>query len=237
METKVRICLIDDDQLFIRGMQNLFEEDPNIELLSDLNPTTFLGDAYLPPEELANRFKKEALQHTYLADIVLVDLRFRNLDMSGLDLAHWILDMQREKRIVILSSTVDGYCGYQALHQLHLAGYLIKGSSFPDLRRDIMRVAYGSVVASQEIHEAVYIYRQANNLPVGLTRRQHEVLDLLVQDLGAREIAERLNITQHVVQDHIKNLKEKLNVRKNTGLVREAILRNLVDVSRFKPNA
>jgi DNA-binding NarL/FixJ family response regulator len=55
--------------------------------------------------------------------------------------------------------------------------------------------------------------------PPFITQREMDVIKLLVNDLGSKEIARQLNVSEHTVQAHRKNLRKKLNVTTTAGLV------------------
>jgi len=63
---------------------------------------------------------------------------------------------------------------------------------------------------------------------ISLSNRELEVLKLITLEHTCKEIASILFISPYTVIDHRKSLCRKLNVRKMTGLVREAFMRNLI---------
>ena len=56
-----------------------------------------------------------------------------------------------------------------------------------------------------------------------LTAREHDVLELLAQGLGNREIAERLGISDHTVKFHLSAIFGKLGASTRTDAVRRAL--------------
>ena len=57
----------------------------------------------------------------------------------------------------------------------------------------------------------------------GLTSRENEVLELMVKGLIKKEIADRLNLSYHTIDTHLRNIYQKLHVHTRTGAVAKAI--------------
>lgn len=68
------------------------------------------------------------------------------------------------------------------------------------------------------------------NMP--LTKREVEVLQLIVDELTSTEIAMALDISIRTVETHRKNISQKVNVRSSIGLVKFAIRSGFVE--RYK---
>ncbi len=56
-----------------------------------------------------------------------------------------------------------------------------------------------------------------------LTKREHQVFDLLVQNKTTKEIADMLNISEKTIRNHISNVMQKLGVKGRTGAVIELL--------------
>jgi len=63
---------------------------------------------------------------------------------------------------------------------------------------------------------------------LGITRREHEVLQLVAAGLSNREIAERLCVSENTVKTHAGRLLEKLGARRRTEAVQLAKERGLI---------
>jgi DNA-binding CsgD family transcriptional regulator len=70
--------------------------------------------------------------------------------------------------------------------------------------------------------------KQPENQPT-LTRREKEVLSLILQELTNQEIAKKLFISLHTVDNHRSSLLQKLDVKNTAGLVKKAMEHGLVD--------
>lgn len=55
--------------------------------------------------------------------------------------------------------------------------------------------------------------------PAGLSRREREVLDLLLENLANKEIANKLHISERTVKFHVSSLLSKFSVRRRTDLI------------------
>ncbi|MGN1001065.1 MAG: LuxR C-terminal-related transcriptional regulator [Bacilli bacterium] len=59
-----------------------------------------------------------------------------------------------------------------------------------------------------------------------LTLREREVFELLIQNYSTKEIAEKLNISEKTVRNHISNTMQKLGVKGRAGAVIELLKLN-----------
>jgi RNA polymerase sigma factor (sigma-70 family) len=57
--------------------------------------------------------------------------------------------------------------------------------------------------------------------PLKLTRKERQILDLVIQDLSNKEIAERLNVTESTVKSHVHNLLKKADVKQRSDLTKD----------------
>lgn len=64
-----------------------------------------------------------------------------------------------------------------------------------------------------------------------LTTRQHEILQLVVEGLSAKEIADQLKISHRTVEFHKTKIMEQLHVHSTPDLVKYAVAHGLVTVS------
>jgi DNA-binding NarL/FixJ family response regulator len=100
-----------------------------------------------------------------------------------------------------------------------VSGFVLKDASFEEFVATIRKVAGGAKVLPRRLTESLFAqiakdsaHRQMDDtLPdMRLTRREHEVIDLIGEGLSNKEIAYRLNIATHTVKSHVRNVMEKL---------------------------
>ena len=98
---------------------------------------------------------------------------------------------------------------------LRIVGYL--KDFFPEGARSLFQTAGGNKASQQKTESAP----RRSGTGAMITKRELEVLRLIAEGLSAKEIADKLYITQTTVITHKKNLKEKLGVRNTAELIRK----------------
>jgi DNA-binding CsgD family transcriptional regulator len=63
---------------------------------------------------------------------------------------------------------------------------------------------------------------QANLKKIGISKREHEVLELLSHGLSNQEIADRLFVSTSTVKTHVSNVLAKLDARRRTQAIQRA---------------
>ncbi|MBL7998563.1 MAG: response regulator transcription factor [Candidatus Kapabacteria bacterium] len=206
----VRIVLADDHELVRVGVRRLLLTDSNIEIVGEAST----GDeaVYLTEQERP--------------DIVFLDVLMPQL--NGIDAAKKIKGDSGKTRVVMLTNFEDQYYLDQAL-QSGADGYLSKEISRRELLDAVEQVMDGERVFSKAVlammqGKTTTQSQAAGTLPVGLTKREEEILQLVAQGLTSQEIANKLFISPRTVETHRAHLMEKLGVNNTAGLVRFALL-------------
>jgi DNA-binding NarL/FixJ family response regulator len=147
--------------------------------------------------------------------IVLLEIPLGNL--SGYEVCRTLREQTTELPIVFVSgSRTESYDRVAGL----LVGaddYVVKPYAPDELLTRVRNLARRSQNSSQPASSK-------------LTKREHEVLQLLADGLRPEEIAERLFITRRTVGTHIENILRKLGVRSQTQAVALAFREELLDV-------
>jgi two-component system NarL family response regulator len=129
-----------------------------------------------------------------------------------------------------------------------VAGFILKDATIDDFLRTIRSVAEGHKVLPPSLTQSLFSHiveyavqsGKADRLmkAVRLTRREHEVVNLIARGMSNKEIARELNVALHTVKSHVHNTLEKLALHTRLELasfaLTEGMVRNLSDSSSKK---
>ena len=107
-------------------------------------------------------------------------------------------------------------------------GYILKNAVDLELATAIRRVAAGEIVLDAQLAKPVTLRGERN---AGLTTRELEVLQLIVNGKSNKEIADDLKLSVNTVAVHRANIMETLGIHKTAELVVYAIRNGLVNIS------
>ncbi|HDR0620097.1 response regulator [Pasteurella multocida] len=193
MSEKMKVLIIDDHPLMRRGIKQLMELAPNLEVVADAG----------------NGSEGISLALQTQPDLIILDLNMKGL--SGLDTLKALRAEGIDARILILTVS-DLKSDIFTLIDAGADGYLLKDTEPDALLSQIQRIAQGEVILSDSIKDAL-IERQMNADPIySLTDREMDVLRLIATGLSNKQIAGQLFISEETVKVHIRNLLRKLNV-------------------------
>ena len=173
----------------------------------------------------------EALEDGAVPDIVLMDIGLPG--MSGIEGTRRIKSMSPATRIIMLTVHEENEKIFEAICA-GASGYLLKPSSaeqIADAVRDVQRGAapINAYIAGKMLTMFARLAEpQSATETYGLTAREREILQHLVEGLTIAQIAERLFVSYHTVDTHIRNIYGKLHVRKRSGAVAKAVKERLV---------
>jgi DNA-binding NarL/FixJ family response regulator len=190
----MRVALADDAVILREGLSRLLQEAgfEVVGLAAD-------GDALL---ELVERTRP---------DVAIIDIRMPPTHTDeGLQAAKVIRGRWPQIGLLVLSQHVNTRYALELLSAgSDGIGYLLKErvSDLDELTASVNRVGNGgSVLDPAVVGELVGRRRQADNPLQNLTEREREVLALMAEGRSNGAIAERLFITDHTVEKHVKNI-------------------------------
>jgi DNA-binding NarL/FixJ family response regulator len=208
MSTKIMIT--DDHPMVAKGLVKILNEQPGLEVLA-----TFTNG-----KDLLNELK-EHQPHILLLDMHLPEI-------EGPELAVQILKKYPSVKIIILSSS-DVLMQVKKMLQLGCSGYLLKDADDRTIIEAIETVIGGGQVLSPVLQQQLLEDLFKKKKPVtDLTRREKEILQLITEEYTNQEIADKLFISPHTVDNHRVSLLSKMQAKNTAGLVRKALEQGLV---------
>jgi DNA-binding NarL/FixJ family response regulator len=169
-----------------------------------------------------------ALEREIPPDIILMDVGLPG--MSGLEGIVKVRGIAPATQIVILTVFEDSDTIVQAL-SAGAAGYLVKGSELEAIVESLKSILSGGAPISPQIARKIltlFADRRSHSEGYDLTNRELEVLSLLVDGLTKQRIADRLFISFHTIDKHLRNIYGKLQVQSRTEAVAKALKERLL---------
>lgn len=170
-----------------------------------------------------------ALDAGLVPDIVLMDIGLPGLD--GIEGTRRIRSLAPACRVIMLTVHEEDEKIFQAVCA-GASGYLLKPATARRIVEAIGEVARGAAPINGYIAAKVLGMFARLPPPSGdgyhLTEREREILQLLVDGLTMRQLAERLTVSYHTIDTHLRNIYDKLHVRSRSGAVAKAVRERLV---------
>ena len=208
MSEKIKVMLVDDEQLIRSGLKIMLETYPDIEVIHQA------GNG----REAFECCKKE------VPDVVLMDIRMPV--STGIEGTKLIKEAYPEVKIVMVTTFQDTEYIVEAM-QYGASGYLLKDSSYEAIYDGIKVALSGKVVMDATISEKLVMQPKApasstektDISSFGLTEREIELIRLVSQGLNNKEISEALFLSEGTVKNNISTILSKLALRDRTQLV------------------
>ena len=216
MDTKIKIFIVDDHDIFRNGIKLLLSSGQVAEVIGEaVNGQEFLNVA-----------------GSINPDVVLMDIAMPVLD--GIEATKRVHEKHPDLKILVLTMFDEEKYYYQMI-QSGVKGFILKSAGINELLKAITEVHLGNYYFSSEIIEKV-----VNSLPKitslseleskGLTKREKEVLQLIAVGKTNEEISNALNISTTTIRTHRANLISKTGCANTASLVMFAIKNKMVEV-------
>ena len=206
----IRVTIIDDHRLFAEGVMKLLSDLPDINIIKCFESYRELSSK----DDLGNY------------DVLLLDI---NLDTeSGIEICKKIKKENETIKIIALTM-INELSVIRKMINSGADGYLLKNVDKEELANAILEVYSGNQYLGKNTSQIVYdkiIGGKEKNSPKvipSISRREKEVLELIVEEFTTQEIADTLHIGFSTVESHRRNLSIKLGARNTAGLVRIAL--------------
>ncbi|WP_348822924.1 response regulator transcription factor [Flavobacterium aestuarii] len=204
MSDKIQVVLA-DDHVFVRdGIKSLLENEANITVIGEATDGL---EALTAIDELK-------------PDLLILDIRMPNL--TGIEVVEKLRGKNNNVKIIMLSMHESEEYVLKSI-QAGADGYLLKGSSKEEFLKAVHTVSNGGKYFSGDI-SSILIGQLTNPTFTSepkpslgeeqiITKREKEILKLLLSGKGNKEIAEALDISKRTAEVHRFNLMKKLKVK------------------------
>lgn len=204
MSNPIRVVLA-DDHVFVRdGIKSLLENEENIEVVGEATD----GLEALKVVEINQ------------PDLLILDIRMPNV--TGIEVVEKLRSQNNLVKIVMLSMHESEEYVLKSI-KAGADGYLLKGSSKEEFLKAVHTVSEGGKYFSGDI-SSILIGQLTNpssssetkhlvDDDMVITKREKEILTLLLSGKGNKEISEALDISKRTAEVHRFNLMKKLKVK------------------------
>ena len=211
----VKIMIADDHSMVREGLRSLLELDGDIQVIEEA----------VDGEDCLEKLK------TCKPDVLLLDINMPK--KNGLEVLQCINKSNLKVKVLVL--TVHNEVEYliKAV-DIGVDGYILKDSESAELKKAIFAITKGENYIQPDLIPALnskIIEKNSDKDKIdSLTKREFEVLKLLAVGMYNKEIAEKLNISERTVKNHVSNIFKKLEVTDRTQAAVFTIRNNLIKI-------
>jgi DNA-binding NarL/FixJ family response regulator len=209
----ITIGIIDDHGIVLQGVSNIFTSKKEYKVIFAINNLT----------DASQILEKEQPQ------ILFLDINIKGDD--GLDALKVFKKKHTAMKVVMLTSFEETALVKTALRN-GADGYLLKDASESEFLEAIENVMKGEQYIQKSMQdlllkEAMGQKKDTSYIPK-LTRREKEILQLVVDEKTTQEMADELFLSVSTIETHRMNLISKLGVKNAAGLVKIALEKGLL---------
>lgn len=207
---KIRVVLVDDHPIFRDGARSLINLQPDMEMCAEADGAN---------EGMRVIFDVKP-------DLAIIDISLG--DGNGISLIKEVKARRADLPILVLTMHDDPTYAERAV-KAGATGYVTKHEDPSTVLTAIRRLLDGGAYISENLASAIVLSlispgrKKAGSVLGVLSDREFEVLHMIGQGLGTREIAEQLHLSPRTVQTHRGRIKKKLGLKSATELVRCAL--------------
>jgi DNA-binding NarL/FixJ family response regulator len=209
-DKKIKILVVDDHPIVRQGLALVINRERDMVLDCEA------ADAV------------EALEHFQNSkpDFAIIDISLKGT--NGIDLAKNLLSISPKFPILVMSMHDESLYVERVL-RAGARGYLMKQEATEKVVSAIRKILTGSIYVSDKmgdvlLHQLVEGKNSVKGSTVqSLSDRELEILQLVGQGRGTRQIADELHISIKTVESHYAKIKEKLNLKNANELIQYAV--------------
>jgi len=206
----IRIMIIEDHPIFRIGLGELINQEVDLIVCGEAED---VGKAWEEIQRLD-------------PDMAIVDISLKG--RSGLELIHQINNYKKDLPVLVLSMHDEALFAQRAL-RAGAKGYIMKKDASESVIKAIRRVLDGKIYVSEKVIGGILetlsgqAQTQDKSIVEKLTDRELEVFQFIGLGASTKEIAGKLSLSVKTIGTYRERIKDKLNLRHTTELVRHAV--------------
>ena len=214
---RLRVLIVDDHRMVIDGIRAILDQEPMFEIV---------GDAL-------NGREAVEMAGPLAPDVVIMDISMPEMD--GIEATRMIRAGKVKHPPAVLALSMYGHKEMvEEMMAAGASGYVLKNTGRDELREAILAVCRGeryfaSTVQEIMVQSASTDNGAASHKPAVLSKREKDVVRLLVADKTMSEIGDLLFLSPATVETHRRNIYHKLGIHSSTALVKYAMERGWID--------
>lgn len=211
----IKIMIADDHSMIREGLKSLLELEGDIQIVAEA-------------EDGVDCLEKLKI---CTPDVLLLDINMPR--KNGLEVLQTLKSSKSKIKVLVL--TVHNEVEYlMKAVDIGVDGYILKDSESAELKKAIFSIVEGENYIQPSLIPSLNSKMIEKNRDEGkiesLTKRELEVLKLLAVGMYNKEVAEKLNISERTVKNHVSNIFKKIEVTDRTQAAVFAIRNNLIEL-------
>jgi DNA-binding NarL/FixJ family response regulator len=219
LHNSIQVAMVDDHSLVRKALGYYLSQQEKIEIAFESSDVP----------DLTSKLKKHSI------DILLMDLFMPKV--NGGDALEAIRNEYPHIKIIILSMCTD-ISVVNTLLDFGIYGYISKSDDPEELVKAIKAVSDNRIYRNALLTEALYLHTQNNiktnnrEIQVNFDDREKKIIQMLWDEKNNKEIADMLFLSVRSIEKIRQDIKEKLGVKTTIGLLKYALAKRIIDVSK-----
>lgn len=211
----IKIMIADDHMLFREGLKQLFESDQKFSVVGEAENGSEAFDKILEEK----------------SDILLLDINMPEMD--GFEVLLKLREKEIKMKVIVITYHDEMDYLIRAIN-LGVNGYLLKKTNFLELKNAVVSVMSGEKYIQPslipELNAKMTQQEKDNEKIKKLTKREIEVLRLAAIGMSNKEVANKLDISERTIKNHISSIFKKIEVTDRTQAAVFAIKNGLITI-------